>query len=97
VGLGGPGAGGVPKRDPIYNVQGIHEKMETFAWCEEAEWVETLVVTSDDATAENVDVTMTWHARWRFYTQVRTRVAGVYCTVLQCTLQYCLISRVQRV
>lgn len=77
-GFGGPG--GVPKRDPIYNVDGIHEKMEAFAWCDEAEWVETLAVTNDDDTAEKVDVNDDLAREVALYTQVCSCLsAGQYC------------------
>lgn len=58
-------------REPIYNVDGIHEKLEDISWVEEAKWEEAQVVTGDDdAEVENVDDDL--ERELSFYNQVRT-------------------------
>lgn len=44
------------KRPPIYNVDAIHDALEDIAWVEEADWNESLAITSAEATqVEDVD------------------------------------------
>ncbi|GIL83010.1 hypothetical protein Vretimale_8519 [Volvox reticuliferus] len=50
-----PGQGG-RKRQVTYNVDALHEKLEDIGWTAEADWEESLVVTSEQPTVvDNVD------------------------------------------
>jgi hypothetical protein len=40
-------------REPIYNIDGLHEKLEDIGWAMEAPWEETLIIT--DNNEEQVD------------------------------------------
>ncbi|EIE20095.1 eukaryotic rRNA processing [Coccomyxa subellipsoidea C-169] len=43
-------------RPPIYNAEGMHEKLEDICWPSEAAWDESLVITGEDSTqVEDVD------------------------------------------
>jgi hypothetical protein len=45
-----------PDRDPIYDTEAMHEKIEDFGWSDVVPWEETLALTGDDPTqVENVD------------------------------------------
>lgn len=48
--------GEATRREPIYNVDGMHEKLEDFGWTTEAGWEETQMITSTTETrVANVD------------------------------------------
>ncbi|GAX82022.1 hypothetical protein CEUSTIGMA_g9450.t1 [Chlamydomonas eustigma] len=48
-----PGPSG---REHVYDVEGMHEKLEDICWVSEGAWEETLMITNkDDAFVENVD------------------------------------------
>ena len=64
---GAPSAAG--KREPIYNVEAIHEGLEDLAWTEEQAWDETLAITSCNAAeVQNVDDDL--ERELSFYNQV---------------------------
>lgn len=49
------GRNGAPAREPIYNTESLHDKLEDIAW-EDAEWVETQTITSGErCQVDNVD------------------------------------------
>ncbi|KIY96774.1 hypothetical protein MNEG_11189 [Monoraphidium neglectum] len=55
-GAGAHGPGAPAKRKPIYNVDGLHEKLEDIAWGEDAPWEEAQAVTAKEATqVDNID------------------------------------------
>ncbi len=39
-----------PDREPIYDVEAMHEKLEDFGWTDGTAWDETLVISHDDPT-----------------------------------------------
>lgn len=44
------------KREPIYNVEALHDKLEEIGWTSEVDWEETLAVTGEEPTkVGNVD------------------------------------------
>ena len=55
------GAGGAkrqkkPERETIYDIDGLHDKLEDIGWVEGAGWEETLVITNEDpAQVQDVD------------------------------------------
>jgi hypothetical protein len=50
------GSGPAGARKPIYNVDGLHEKLEDIAWAEEHGWEETQVVAAEEPTVvDNID------------------------------------------
>uniref|UniRef100_A0A7S0RRS0 rRNA-processing protein EBP2 n=1 Tax=Chlamydomonas leiostraca TaxID=1034604 RepID=A0A7S0RRS0_9CHLO len=45
-----------PEREPIYDVEAMHEKLEDIGWADEATWEETQAITHDDPKqVEDVD------------------------------------------
>ncbi len=61
---------GPSKREHVYNIDGLHEKLEDIGWTGEAAWEETLMVTSDVGTkVGNVDDDL--ERELAFYNQVR--------------------------
>jgi hypothetical protein len=57
------------EREPIYNVDLIHEKLEDISWTEEAGWFEVQAVTATKSTTvENVDDDLS--RELAFYNQV---------------------------
>jgi hypothetical protein len=44
------------ERQPHYNVDGLHEKLEDIGWASDAKWEDTLVITNEqDTQVDNVD------------------------------------------
>jgi hypothetical protein len=63
-------AGGPAARKPIYNVDGLHEKLEDIAWDEEHGWEEAQVVAGEAPTeVDNIDDDL--GRELAFYNQVR--------------------------
>lgn len=62
-------------RDPIYNVDGLHGKLEDIAWTDEVPWEETLAITTEQPTVvHNVDDDL--ERELAFYNQVGTLVGS---------------------
>lgn len=67
-----PAAGPGGKREPIYNVELMHERLEDIGWTDTEAWEETQVITGDDSTqVEDVDDDI--GRELAFYNQVRFR------------------------
>ena len=50
------GDAGPSERQHIYNVEGMHDKLEDIGWTSEAAWDETLMITTASKTkVDNVD------------------------------------------
>jgi hypothetical protein len=60
-----------PDRDPIYDTEAMHEKIEDFGWSDVVPWEETLALTGEDPSqVENVDDDLA--RELAFYNQVCT-------------------------
>lgn len=64
------------EREPIYDVDALHEKLEDIAWSEDAPWEATQVVTAEAPThVEDADDDL--QRELAFYQQVRCHVVSV--------------------
>lgn len=58
------------QREPIYNTDAMHDKLEDIGWADQAAWEETMALTSTKATeVQNIDDDV--ERELAFYTQVR--------------------------
>jgi rRNA-processing protein EBP2 len=58
-----------PRKDAVYNTDGLREKLEEIGWPEDLEWTQTLAITYPD-TGTVVDVDDDLQREMSFYTQV---------------------------
>ena len=73
------GAGGPAEpRKQIYNTDQLHDKLEDIAWSEQAEWLETQVITADSRPQiDNVEDDLT--RELAFFNQVWIQIGHCSC------------------
>lgn len=82
-----------PEREPIYDTEAMHEKLEDFGWSDIVPWEETLVISgTDPAQVENVDDDLA--RELAFYNQVRWRYIPARQSCIGPRIPHCLHTAV---
>lgn len=66
------------RKDAVYNIVGIHEKLEDIGWPEDIDWIQSLSVTVEDDELKAVDVNDDLAREMAFYTQALEGARDAY-------------------